>query len=248
MFELLEPRRLMAGHVQARLVDRDLVIRGDDESNGIEIQRIDNHTVKVLGSTVGEASTSINGQKNGSARFEVVDDVICYLYGGADDRLSINGIVQSQPATIRGDLLVYGGDGRDIISLKYVSVLGDAKFSLDDGNDRLTLRYVYVADDLTIYGSDQAARNDKTIDIRGNNYVGGVTEITLGSGADFVQVTRFSTGRLDIHLRDGDDDLIVDYVHAEGGILHGGAGIDTLQLTRLDFSQFPQVLGFNLFI
>src|SRR5689334_13977521 len=129
MFESLESRRLLAGDVKVRLVGDDLVIRGDDASNGLEIRRVDNNTVRVQGITVGSAPTAINGRANGAVQFDVLDDLVCYLYGGADDRLTISGIERTQPATVRGDLLVYGGDGRDTIRLNYVSVLGDVKFS-----------------------------------------------------------------------------------------------------------------------
>lgn len=248
MIESLENRRLLAGDVKASLVDGDLVIRGDHDSNGIEIRRVDNNTVRIQGITVDDATTSINGRANGAVRFDVLDDVVCYLYGGADDRLTIEGLERTQPATIRGNLSVYGGDGRDTIQLNYVSVLGDVKFSLDDGNDRLTLRYLYVGGDLSIYGAASAKNNDKTIDIRGNNYVTGDTDISLGSGDDSVQVSRFTTDRLDVHLADGDDELTVDYVHAEGGEFHGGAGSDQVSIGPLDFARFPGVVGFNKFL
>jgi hypothetical protein len=245
MFETLENRRLLAGDVKATLVGGDLMIRGDDASNGIEIRRIDHNTVRVQGVTVADSPTAINGRANGSVQFDVLDDVVCYLYGGADDRLTVQGLERTQPATVRGDLLVYGGDGRDTIRLNYVSVLGDARFSLDDGNDRLTSRYLYVGGDLSIYGAASARSNDKTIDIRGNNYVAGDTEISLGSGNDVVQISRFTTNRLDVRLGDGDDELTVDYVHAEGGEFHGGAGSDRIVIGPADFARFPGVAGFD---
>lgn len=248
IFETLEQRRLLAGHVKAGLVQGDLVIRADDASNGIEIRRVDSNTVRVQGVPVGDVATSINGRANGAVQFDVAGDVVCYLYGGGDDRLTIFGTAQSQPATIRGDLSVYGGDGRDTIRMNYVSVLGDVKFSLDDGNDRLTSRYLYVRGDLSIYGAASARYNDKSIDIRGNNYVAGDTSIRLGSGDDTVQLTRFSTDRLEVTLAGGDDELSVDYVHAETGDFHGGAGRDRILLGRNDFARIPEVLGFNWFV
>lgn len=247
MFERLEPRLLLAGNVRASLTKSGLIIRADDASNGIEIRRVDNHTVKMQGFTVSGAPTSINGRPNGSVTLETYQNVTCYLYGGADDRLTIEGAARERPATFRKQFTVYGGDGRDIVQVKYVSVLGDCKFSLGAGDDRLTLRYLYTAGDLTTYGGDAARQNNKSIDIRGNNYVAGDTKISLGNGDDLVRLSRFSTDRLDVYLRDGSDTLAVDLVHAEGGSFHGGAARDTLQLGANDFSPLPRLLGFDLF-
>lgn len=245
-FERLEPRNLLAGHVRASIVDGDLVIRGDDASNKIEIRRVDNSSVEVQGLTAGGSATSINGRANGSAKFSIHDDIICYLYGG-NDRLSMTGSAQTKPLMVRDRLLVYGADGGDVVQLKYVSVVGDCQLSLGAGNDRVFARYLYVGDDLSIYGAAQGELNDKTIDIRGNNYVAGDTSISLGDGDDNVQISHFRTERLNVSLRDGSDTLSVDITHATGGVFAGGSGIDTLHIGANDFARYPKLQSFNVY-
>ncbi len=179
-FESLEDRRLLAGDVTARIVHGDLVIKGDNLSNGITITAGPTAgTVVVTGVDAGGSATNVNGASNTAVSLSGFTGDLKVSMKGGDDTVSITDL------TVPGKAKLKGGDGNDKFTLDGVTVdrslgaylgSGDDILSMTDGEvtDKTNIKGRSGGDDVTIEHSTfsklsvSLGRGDDTLDISGS--------------------------------------------------------------------------------
>jgi hypothetical protein len=208
-FEALEQRTLLAGDVTAFVVDGDLVIRGSNDDNQIEISAIGNGIdITPTGVKITPLEdTTINGAAETVVLSGITDDWRINLRHGNNKlvtptprpppppRLYITHVYPPQrdwyPAiapilTVPDDLIVNTGHGNDEIDVKKLVVHGDARVSLRDGSNQVFLGT--ETSRIAIYG-----------DLR----------IKTGAGSDFIRLGAGSAQNLNIKTGDGNDVVTV---------------------------------------
>ena len=250
--EALESRALLAGDVVAFLDSSgDLIVRGDDAANGIDLDMFGGFT--VAGVDAGGAPTRVNGEPNGVATFEVTGegDIRLFLGGGADV-LEVG--TRSDSVDTPDDLEIYAGSGDDD-----VRVIGDTNVTDDlevfggSGNDALRIYSPDVEDDLEIHSGG----GDDWVTIYGAR-VGDDLIVRTGAGRDTVDVG-FSdefgdrilgavTVAEDTLIDLGFDDDALELLGStfRGRFFaDGGWGTDTLIQSRNTFARSPVFVRFE---
>jgi hypothetical protein len=229
-FENLESRQMMAGNVYASVVSGDLVVRGDNASNGVEVRQIGNGAYQVRGLTQGGYSTGVNGY-SWMNFYGVKDDIVMYGNGG-HDYLSVTGSSNSY-TNIKDELFIYGGTGNDVTNVSYVSTGRDLYVDSGTGRDSTYVYSSFVRDDLTIqagataYGDyDYASVAQSTI---GSAAYRGSLNFSGTGGADTLAVRNTITDDLFASMYGGNDQLDVRNSRVRySSRLDGGYGYDTL--------------------
>ncbi len=211
--ETLEEKRLLAGDVTVGVVDGNLLVRGDAESNGVFITAGDAPGAFVVtGLPVGDGPTSINGS---FLRVEVGGVFRSVLVGmGAGDDL-----VNVRDAAFRGDVAVDAGMGNDDVNV------GGPRTSVTEGN-------TFIRGSLSV---DLGEGRDR---LRvGGTAIGGGMEVAGGRGDDYVAVTRsLIRGVTSITTGVGDDYVLIDGSRAARARIATGAGNDQVALVDSAFS------------
>jgi hypothetical protein len=206
--EALEHRLLLAGDVSVVSAGDDLVIRGDDAGNQIEIVRIGSQT-RVRG-----INTLINGSS--AAIFLTFADDLRVDMGGGNDRLTL-GSGSGDTLVVADDLSVKMGRGRDIVNVFNTVVGDDAKINMGGGDTNLLVYGLYVTD-LTsmVAGSDGTA----TIELYTSVFDDDL-KIRTGNSSDSIDLEYVEVADdLKIVTRGGNDEVnfAVDTVY---GPVHG---------------------------
>ena len=191
-FESLENRNLLAGDVTASIRNGDLIIKGDDLANGIQITAgTTAGTVKITGINAGGTATNINGSSNGSVTLSGFNGDIKIKLKGGDDSLSMTDL------DVPGKLKIEAGEGNDSVTLDGVTVDRKFKAKLSDGNDSLSITNTTVAGSTKIKGKD----GEDEVTIEGSTF--SKLRVSLGddddtldiSGSEATRKTRFNGGR-----------------------------------------------------
>lgn len=214
-YQILEPRKLLAGDVTVTVDGSALRVLGDADANQIQIiGRRDGSAV-----VSGLDGTTING---GTAEFSADAGLRTTQIelGDGNDEVEIRGLVLQNALTVRT------GSGDDSTDIQFIDVRG-IEVSGDDGNDVLQLDNVFSRRSIFIRGGDgddtvaigaMAAQRDALID--------------TGNGNDTLAVERLGIKEtLSLLLGNGDDQaLIAGETYAYRGNIVLGAGDDSLSI------------------
>jgi len=198
--ESLESRQMLAGNVNASIVNGELRIIGDNASNWIEVRQIPgadgtgrtfiidgkpyNGDYNNAGNPVeGTSETRINGRVQGVALFTPLDTVRIIMSGGNDAVFLGTGAATATAAA----LFIDTGSGRDHIDARRITMNGasdplSVRTGLDSEVQNETVRLsqvIVTSQSLTVAtggGDDRVfARNVR---------VSGSTSVNLGNGSD----------------------------------------------------------------
>jgi hypothetical protein len=222
----LAPRKLLAGDVTVAALD-NLFIRGDDESNQIQIVATDSGEVEII----GLHGTTINGSEDpftvpgtidldgARTRNAAIDGGLRIDMKGGHDRIDIRGL------EARGDSWISMGDGDDFARFFKSTAHGDLRVLTGEGDDKLRLFQARAVGDLNAFTSDG---NDEVL--VWNSRVWQDVMVQSGAGHDDVTVkhTRFTGGYHHVMTWTGNDkvDLARNLVNESGLIVEGGDGND----------------------
>lgn len=257
--ESLEDKVLLAGGVSAMVRGGDIIIRGDDADNKIEVRANAEGGISVF----GLEETTINGTVGPvelMANTTVPDDIRVVL-GNGDDLVRIEGIdvgddvrvvagsgsdaVGFFDANIGGSVAVIGSRGSDDVSIDATTIGDKLKVSLSKGQDTLGIDASTVSGRARIVGGsgeDRVAVRQSTM---GDNVV-----VVSGSGSDAIGLKDAQIdGRAVVRTGSGDDTLAaIDSVFAADVRGNGGSNDDTLGSfgatfeSDFDFDRFEEEL------
>ncbi len=234
--ERLEPRDLLAGNVQAQLIDGTLFVRGDELSNRVEIMGTGVAGQALVRPSDYISPTTVNGQE--WQLFDgVTRDIVIALLEGEDYFMSGN-------LDVAGRLIIDMGSGTDSILLGYYGqtaprpggtlaprsllVRGDLQVGLglpgEPSPDYINLHNVIVAGATHLALGDGANR----VDVWESSL--GPISIATGSHSDRVEITDSRLGGLNVD-QGGADDSLWCWRTLTGTIsVAAGAGDDTISL------------------
>jgi hypothetical protein len=222
--ERLENRELLAGNIQATLIDGDLQLTGDDRGNGVRIYEVAPGTghFRLEGLPQGGAPTRINGQP--SIEFRRVAGDLSILLAGGDDLVQLG---QTEHATVNANrTTIDAGLGDDAVEL-VASQLGALNIGTDLGDDTVRLSDVSLR-----YGADiGVGAGDDTMELNRVS-VGYGLDIATGQGADQIALAHIQAG-YDLNVRGGDGDdriSIRDSRAGEDVNIYGMDGRDSVTL------------------
>ena len=264
--ERLEDRQMLAGNVTVTLRGSDLIIRGDDLDNQVEITQQSGDLVWITGLSSAGQATTVNGLPRveltiprPSTQQQLSDHLqnLRVDLRGGNDFLRVT-------ANTNEDMSLRGGAGTDIIDVDVSVILGD--LTVDTGSaDRNATEGIYLRDhsvgESTRIKGGSGSQNVGVV--RGMH--GGDVTIQLGRGAadgtpDVVSVasSRFEqdltvtggdgrqecivqltgvAGRFRCRLGSGNDRLVIDTSLFGEFRAHGGSGLDTFRGSGVFFSQ-----------
>ncbi len=214
-YQILEPRKLLAGDVTVTVDGSALRVVGDADANQIQIiGRADGSAV-----VTGLDGTTING---GSAEFSADADLRTAQIelGDGNDEVEIRGLV------LRNALTVRTGGGSDSTDIQHINVRG-IEVSAEDGNDVLQFDNVFSRSSIVILGGD----GDDTVAI-GAMAANGDGVINTGNGNDSLAVDNLGIKEnMNLLFGNGDDQaLIAGETYGYRGNIVLGAGDDTLSV------------------
>lgn len=264
--ETLEDKRLLAGDVTVAVVEGNLLVRGDAESNGVMITAGDAPGAFVVaGLPAGDGPTSINGD---FLRVEVagVSRSVLVGMGEGDDLTNL------RSAAVRGNVAVDAGMGNDVVnvggprtSVAEANTLIRGRLSVDlgEGHDGLRVGGTAIGLGMEVAGE----RGDDNVAVV-RSLIRGFTSIATGVGDDDVVIqgsylarVRLGTGAgadqvalldsafagIGVDVGDGDDVVALAGVHARAAWFAGGPGDDALlfagpnHITHLSISGFEYI-------
>ena len=213
--ESLESRAMLAGNVGVSVVNGNLVVQGDEFSNGVTIQSRGSGTYRIVTFLFEGEPTRINGSSdNDQLFFGATADVNVTMAGG-NDRVRLVGL--NSPALIGRNLNVNCGAGDDQLEAAvrvgqsqggYV-IVRNASMNLGDSvvpknlvvsGDSLDLSNVVVGGDVTVTGR---AIDDSIImrTLRARNLY-----LDSGAGVDQVKLIARSQIAGDVRILTGEGD------------------------------------------
>ena len=160
--ERLEDRRLMAGDVSARIVNGNLVVRGDDAANSIIVAHAPTNANEFYVQGVNDANgvaTRVNGTANGATTFRGFNGRIDIQLKGGNDSIVMAGIIcrglsvdlgsgndqfVEYSLTVNGDLCFNAAGGDDHVEFKTADTSGSLKVNLGDGNNSFLMEHATV--------------------------------------------------------------------------------------------------------
>jgi hypothetical protein len=253
-FERLEARELLAGNVIVTVAGSVVTIRGDNQSNSIEISSDDQGASWVRGLDWDGAATSINGQPSGLARIpskasRIVIDMkdgndtvtasgfnvraaIQANMGSGNDTLEING------GEIIGDLTAYMGDGDDYAILTAAKVRGNVAVDLGTGTNFATN---YLSPQVTGNYAVSAGKGTTSLEWSGG-MIGGNLRADFGPGQSDAWLDSCQIGGSAVlNMRSaGDKSAEVDHATiAKSLSITTGAGADLVAINGSDQADAP---------
>jgi len=192
-YQVLEPRKMLAGDVTATVNDGLLQIIGDAEGNEIIVAGRPDGTATVF--PVGD--TTINGSTDPFVVSTTLEDVDVRLNEG-DDNATIQGLVLSRSLRVRT------GAGDDTTFVHHIEVQRFEQFA-GDGNDQLEFNNVYSLGSIQISGEN----NDDIVSIT-NMASGTNTTLLTGNGADTVAIDNLGVkDNINLDTGGADDQVIL---------------------------------------
>ena len=192
-YQVLEPRKMLAGNVTATVSDGLLQIIGDTEGNEIIVVGAPDGTARVIGIN----DTTINGGTDPFVVSTKLDDVDVKLNAG-DDNATIQGLVLSQSLRIRTHA------GNDTTNVHHIDVRRFEQFA-GDGDDKMEFNNVYSRGWITISGEN----NDDIVSIT-NMAAGNNASVLTGNGNDTVAIDNMGVKEnFNLNTGNGDDQVIM---------------------------------------
>lgn len=192
-YQVLEPRKMLAGDVTATVNDGLLQIIGDAEGNEIIVAGRPDGTATVF--PIGD--TTINGSSDPFVVTTSLDDVDVQLNQG-DDNATIQGLVLSQSLRVRTNA------GDDTTFVHHIEVQRFEQFA-GDGDDTLEFNNVYSLGSILISGEN----NDDVVSIT-NLAAGTSATIQTGNGVDTVAIDNLGvTDNINLNTGDAGDQVIL---------------------------------------
>lgn len=214
-YQILEPRKLLAGDVTVSVDGSALTVFGDADSNQIQIVGSPDGSAIVRGLD----GTTING---GDAEFSAGADLrrVQVQLGEGNDEADIRGLVLDSALTVRS------GSGDDSIEIQYIDVQG-IEVSGNDGNDLMQFDNVFSHRSIVIQGGD----GDDTVAI-GAMAAHRNGTISTGNGNDSLAVDNLGIKEnMSLLFGNGDDQaLIAGETYGYRGDIVLGAGDDSLSI------------------
>lgn len=214
-YQILEPRKLLAGDVTVSVDGSALRVFGDGDANQIQI----------IGSPDGSAivsgldGTTING---GTAEFSADAGLRTtqIQMGDGNDEVEIRGLVLQSALTVRT------GSGDDSTDIQHINVRG-IEVSGNDGNDVMQFDNVFSRRSIVIRGND----GDDTVAI-GAMAANRDGVIDTGNGNDSLAVDNLGIKEnMSLLFGNGDDEaLIAGETYGYRGNIVLGAGDDSLSI------------------
>ncbi|MFK7817105.1 MAG: hypothetical protein AB8G99_00180 [Planctomycetaceae bacterium] len=207
--QALEDRSLLAGNVLASFSARgDLVLKGDNSGNAVNVQRVDSNII-VQGQNWDGVPTQINGRASAVFPATAARHLKINMKGG-DDFVSVF------RTSFTGNVTANMGSGQDIFSMGGIVtqqevVLGNVKVNLGSNSSTFpsTASLGYIG-------------------------VGGNVNIKGGSGRQDASVTYAGiVKKLSVNLGKGNDTLTIRNTSAGSHKLNGGGGLDVFHATSL---------------
>ena len=266
----LEPKRMLAGNVQANVQGEQIFIRGDQLDNQIEITA-DNGQIRIRGldgTTVNNRfgsvfvgnSTTVSGSDRVSSEFS---GGLRIHTGPGNDTLIVNDIRLNDLS------IIYGGTGDDLFDISSSEFFGSAIVQTFDGDDDVTFTDVRVTDTLfaaTLNGEDSLTVEDSessggallatgadndSVRLDGNVHLGSRQIVLTNDGDDIVEIQNptVGTGTLEIYTGNGDDEVFGELTAgsiAGDVIIAGQADDDSADLTiDNNFNNQISIRGFE---
>lgn len=192
-YQVLEPRKMLAGDVTATVNDGLLQIIGDAEGNEIIVAGRPDGTATVF--AIGD--TTINGSSDPFVVSTSLDDVDVQLNQG-DDNATIQGLVLSQSLRVRTNA------GDDTTFVHHIEVQRFEQFA-GDGNDTLEFNNVYSLGSILISGEN----NDDVVSIT-NMAAGTNATLQTGNGVDTVAIDNLGVkNTINLNTGDAGDQVIM---------------------------------------
>ncbi len=192
-YQVLEPRKMLAGDVTATVNDGLLQIIGDAEGNEIIVAGRPDGTATVF--AVGD--TTINGSSDPFIVTTQLDDVDVRLNAG-DDNATIQGLVLSQSLRVRT------GVGDDTTFVHHSEIQRFEQFA-GDGDDTLEFNNLYSRGSIVISGEN----NDDVVSIT-NMAAGSTATVETGNGVDTVAIDNLGVkDNIDLNTGGANDQVIM---------------------------------------
>jgi hypothetical protein len=193
--EVLERRVLLAGDIAAAVLDGELAILGDDQSNRIIIERSPTGTDSNTFQLTPVDGTTING----SAEPLTISGVqsIRLEMGGGDDSVLL------RDARLYGAFSFGGGEGRDVLTMLRVTVHGAVLLDAGAGRDTIHLANVRARDSVTI--DDRLGPSSLHLN---RLWVDGVAAVRTGNSIDQLDITDSTFRHVSGFRTRGGDDTI----------------------------------------
>src|SRR4051812_44657819 len=235
-FESLESRQMLAGDVTAKIVNGDLIIKGDRNDNQIAITQ-SGTTITVTGT-----GTTVNSDPSA---------VLTGFTGSIELKMRRGNDAVTLTAVTATGLDASLGKGNDTLNIANCTVNGDTELEGEKGNDTI------IVDTPTDGEGAISSRFNGLLEIdlgKGNDSLKLVnarvtddTDIEGSRGTDAVTITGSTMTTLDTDLGRGDDSLVISTttVSVETD-LNGGKGTNTFSntgntltgLTQKNFTEF----------
>lgn len=234
--ECLESRRLLAGEVLVHVSTGDLIVRGDDESNQLDITQLPDGRFRVTALADTTLKTKTEAGLDMVTVDGVTDDVMIEMKAGGNT-------VTVHNATVPDELKMTGTTGADDFRISEV-VAGKATVSTSRGANAVYISASRIGRDLSVRGGSDDDRVEivdlqvdgkATIDTSSGGGIVGLQDVSIGtdlnvkssSGGDVVGLKTVQVGRnLSIKTSSGDDriGLADTQVHGAATIDGGSAG------------------------
>ena len=265
----LEPKRMLAGNVQANVQGEQIFIRGDQFDNQIEItsengririRGLDGTTINNgFGSVFVDNSTTVTGSNRVSSQFS---GGLRIHTGPGNDTLIVDDIRLNDLS------IIYGGTGDDNFDISSSEFFGTAIVQTFDGDDDVTISDVRVTDTLfasTLNGEDSltveetetsggailvtGADNDE-VRLDSNLHLGSRQFVLTNDGDDIVEIQNptVGTGTFEIYTGNGEDEVfgaLTASAIAGTVIIAGQANDDTADLTIDNPNDQISIRGFE---
>ena len=251
-YEVLEPRRLLAGDVTV-VESGQLFIRGDDSSNQIQIVATEEGQVLVKGlnnttinggtdAFIVSGSNDLQGARGRNASF---DGGLNINLNGGHDRIDVrslelqgnswistgegNDLLRLHRSTSH-DLDVLSGQGDDTLRLFQSRAKGDLNVRTGDGQDEIRVWNSRVLKDAVLI----TGAHDDTVTAKKSRFTGDTQQIFTQGGEDRVSFSKNSVNNSGITVHTGaDNDRVFASIAQDDDILgmiefHGQSGMDAL--------------------
>jgi hypothetical protein len=242
----LEPKRLLAGNVNANVLGEHIYIRGDQQDNQIRIfasggkirvqglngTSINNRfgSVTVDNSTIVSSNNRIGSEFNGGLRVHM---------GPGNDSIEVDGIRLNQLS------IIYGGTGNDDVNIEATDFTS-AIVQTFTGDDRVTISDTKVTDSLfalTLDGDDSLTLENSeslggailatgigndALTLSGNQHLGARQLALTEDGDDTIEILNpnVGIGSLEVYTGNGDDEVSGEIITGDigGRVVIAGQG------------------------
>lgn len=222
---------MLAGDVWVTYTDGELVVKGDQLDNAIEIIRLENGDAKVLGALDSDGiGTRINGGNSITIKRPNRINTLRIGFNDGDDSLALRNLPIET-------LSVNLGSGDDTLSTLGVRATGQVFVATGAGADQVSLAGLVADDGLRIVDDLAGSGDGDHIEINHTTVVGS-TLIDVGGGSNLVRIGSSTLhGTTTIRTSGGDDVVNLDHSGMYGSIsIDTGDGDDVARVTRITTS------------